>query len=1297
VFTFSNVLIIFIVIVILVIYRKFDSVSKNYTRVQALLREAQVSMENLVKAKIASLRDVGIEVDAQRQATETILNKIKHITDSLTTYDPKFDEIKGYMEKYESLLPQLIHMTENVEKNMHLIQDESEYIDTLGKRLSESQKKLQEIEQAVPQLLEHFERNNTRKLKEVEMRFFSSMETGMSALRETLESTQKKVDDSELRIIQFAQQVEDLQTEASQKLQESADQAQQSWREYLSEARMDSDRELEERKKEFSEQIEQLLIEQEEKLETMRNETALFQDKVTTDYQERQREFDDLLQNLMQRQSDSEHLLATFSSSAEQELQEKEKTLSISLERFIEKYAEVVVDSVSQVEEAARENIQKAKSVYQDFDRKLEERQHSLEVFMQEVESQNEVLLSKGRDTLEELAQQGHHLKTKALQVLKETFYRDIEKLATQLRSDMKSTHEELQQSLGSTKEKVVLFQSSIDNTVLTLSEEIHVLQRNFEQDISKAEQKSSDHLQSSMAKIEQDLMAQSQGFKEVVEQRIQKVKESIEQYYADLHERFQAMRTKTETWGNTLEQYMGQLETRVTKVEKEFREVESQQQRAISTMVEKTEDQLQTFKEYYQNTVEEARLSIARVQEQFQAVDKSLSEEKLRLEEDIQIKIKGVFTDLSQHITEQSEGVRGSVLQAVEAELIEYEKNFRYRLSKVEGVMSDMDRFEHEVQDFIQTKQEGLFEALKDLEHNALQQYAQTKENIQRQKEELSQSYTSLGQDIVLFYEKTTQKLEQRIADYESEVSGRLDKYHQTVDSKLIGVQNSIKQSLVYLEDDFSQQFKEAKDEFSGKLNQELAVLYTDISEQLAGKEGQINEFKELLQGRIRDAEGQIDIMYNQVLENIKSNKVHVLDHFNNEIEEQKEVVHQRFHDWQQDVVHMMDEFKEQMQTSLSDVEQKITSFEENMQDEKQKLLISSQEHVELIGQETEKAKEGLQHVLQLGREEFFQMKERLLDKLDQDFVGMTKNIERIEKRQKSFLEQTRLFERTDQLKTDLEHAMNALKADLDELREQRKWIRDFEAEINKMRRMRKETDQQFTRFLAEKRRIDMLESNYNHLVTLSYEVEKKLQIITSKDDEVQSIHIILKDITGLEREVEERFNRLEEKREVLDFMLNEIQKGVNRLDSFDRQLQDFAHQITNIPQQIKGLTTEITQLMEHKPQLDQAMLASNELGDILKELEERIAKLQVAREWLAGVETRMNELNTQVDSQLRTLQQLVKKDLVAKQDAAPSKDARRTVIQLARQGWNTEEIARVTKMSRGEIELILEMSDRK
>ncbi len=83
-----------------------------------------------------------------------------------------------------------------------------------------------------------------------------------------------------------------------------------------------------------------------------------------------------------------------------------------------------------------------------------------------------------------------------------------------------------------------------------------------------------------------------------------------------------------------------------------------------------------------------------------------------------------------------------------------------------------------------------------------------------------------------------------------------------------------------------------------------------------------------------------------------------------------------------------------------------------------------------------------------------------------------------------------------------------------------------------------------------------------------------------------------------------------------------------------------------------------------------------------------------QKAREWLARAETRLEEVNRQAQEQLKLLSTLLKEEGGAKKDrGAPPSSIQDTVRKLARQGWSPDEIARAVKISRGEVELILEL----
>jgi DNA-directed RNA polymerase specialized sigma24 family protein len=81
-----------------------------------------------------------------------------------------------------------------------------------------------------------------------------------------------------------------------------------------------------------------------------------------------------------------------------------------------------------------------------------------------------------------------------------------------------------------------------------------------------------------------------------------------------------------------------------------------------------------------------------------------------------------------------------------------------------------------------------------------------------------------------------------------------------------------------------------------------------------------------------------------------------------------------------------------------------------------------------------------------------------------------------------------------------------------------------------------------------------------------------------------------------------------------------------------------------------------------------------------------------------LARTETRLEEVAQQADQKVEVLGNIAAGKTVAVDDAkgAPSVSVRDMVIKLKHQGWKIEDIAKSCKISRGEVELILEMAHR-
>jgi chromosome segregation ATPase len=144
-------------------------------------------------------------------------------------------------------------------------------------------------------------------------------------------------------------------------------------------------------------------------------------------------------------------------------------------------------------------------------------------------------------------------------------------------------------------------------------------------------------------------------------------------------------------------------------------------------------------------------------------------------------------------------------------------------------------------------------------------------------------------------------------------------------------------------------------------------------------------------------------------------------------------------------------------------------------------------------------------------------------------------------------------------------------------------------------------------------------------------------------------------------------------------------------RLNRMDQELQQ-------LPGQVHEISGSLQELASHRKDADAAAKRMNELESVLSDVESRMQELQTAREWLARTETRLEEVSREAQEQVKLLGSLMKDESGGKKGdksrGAPSLSARDMVIKLAHQGWKVEEISKAVQVSRGEVELILELA---
>ncbi|MDR1142661.1 MAG: hypothetical protein LBK77_00390, partial [Spirochaetaceae bacterium] len=377
------------------------------------------------------------------------------------------------------------------------------------------------------------------------------------------------------------------------------------------------------------------------------------------------------------------------------------------------------------------------------------------------------------------------------------------------------------------------------------------------------------------------------------------------------------------------------------------------------------------------------------------------------------------------------------------------------------------------------------------------------------------------------------------------------------------------------------------------------------------------------------------------------------------------------------------------------SALEQKLAARGEEAEAERRSLELSFKDELNVrVGEQSERILSGLER-LRIDAAAFEEKIQNGLDETESRISRLSANLEEIRRELKEFNSQTRLFEKTDELKTSLERSMEALKGDMAGIEERRAEASQLETEFIKIRRLEDEVNSKMTRFLSEKNHLDIMEKDFDRLIQTSQRVEERLKEVTGADDTLQGIQVALRKLEDAIVVADEKYQRIEKKNHILEETNSSIERNFQIMEETEAALRKCRENIDKAGAEIDSFRPAIEELAEAS---EKARNTTEKLGMLdtgLKIIEDRIEKVQAAREWLARTETRFEELHRDIQGELKLIEAVLKDESKKSKTGkgAPAIADRENVKRLRRQGWEAEEIARALKISVGEVELILDM----
>jgi DNA repair exonuclease SbcCD ATPase subunit len=658
-------------------------------------------------------------------------------------------------------------------------------------------------------------------------------------------------------------------------------------------------------------------------------------------------------------------------------------------------------------------------------------------------------------------------------------------------------------------------------------------------------------------------------------------------------------------------------------------------------------------------------------------------------------------LTHLGDDLTRRASEAEQRILQEAESKMAEYRELQARQWERFESMAEEAEKLDGQLrlvmeesearvrQDFARFEEEQ-----RQARENQTRMFAESTDVIRADMAELERDLDGLKTKA---YENVSEKLQVFEDDFFADLARRGQELNRKVDTW----QSEFEARMQSLEDKAQAERGELELSFTGelragleRLTDETGAFEEGIRAGMAETDRSLAELQEQLKADLEDARLQAE------------NTVQAeLGRYSLEMEERIKQNQRDMEDWQNRFAASLRNAENTSSTALKEMENTTAGALEEMETAINARLDASslemagrmdkartefedwQNKFSLGFQDTEKAMEDARGRIRDMAAETSGSVDRLKDEIGEIREGI-----------RDFSSQTKLFEKADDLRVDLERRIEDLKGELKGLDQRRTEAAQIEAQCVTVRRLGDEVNAKMNRFLSGKHHLDVMENDFNRLIATSQAVEEKLRLVTTSDDILQGMQVQLRKLDDAMKESEERFQRLERKNRVLDEASAGIDRNFSLLEETDAAIKRFSEQINLSSDELETLRPSIAALAEASGRAKEAEEKLERLDESLEKIEKRIEDMQVARDWLARAETRFEEINKQVQEQVKLFGALLKNEgkVPASQKGAPSLAARDNAIKLARQGWKVDEIATALKRSRSEIELILEMGSK-
>jgi len=657
----------------------------------------------------------------------------------------------------------------------------------------------------------------------------------------------------------------------------------------------------------------------------------------------------------------------------------------------------------------------------------------------------------------------------------------------------------------------------------------------------------------------------------------------------------------------------------------------------------------------------------------------------------------KSQLDDINSRLEDEIRDSTGEVSDKFKEKLKSYAEN----ISVLEGRIGDLENIASAGQKLIEDRINTVFLNYKpEIEEKMSSMKGETEKEISKERGKI------LGKIDELI--KTT---ERELSERENVVKALIEGMDKAINQS----EQNLKENKSSMLEDINSVKLEARDELVMEL-ENLKKIFRDEKERVIASydkrlvnlkssmkeiDNRVDGIHKVINGRIKDA-------MDKALENIKSVETNYLNNEDQQIEKSKNnlsVLKDEINLIKENIENHKQEVLGDINITLRDFK---GEFEKELKDHSNRLQDKKKEIFEYLNSITENTMGSITK----SKDEAEAIFKDFEENVGSAQVKVDNRIKDIEKRIAEFEKESSIIKKASRFKDKVKQDIESFSDLIYQLKGDKKDIMSLKKIIQNLKRDEGDISAKVRQLKGDKKMVSDIAKNAEKAIGLITVVEDKIKFIEEERDTVEKLEDQIKAFQERFKGLEAKADKLTGKENDIDVSIEAVTKTKDFITNLEKRteiLRGSFNEIKDMEEDLKDRVSIVDEktrsLMGNERKIGDVLERFKEMDSLVIDIETRTKQLQNAREWLANSESRLKNLLGDADRLAKKLEASIENKGIyplsgegkgQKKLPREKENKVKTVLTLFDQKWTIPEICKVTKLSRGEVELILELNNR-